>query len=122
MIKSHLLRHSIISFSTFLLLTGTSFADEEYDVKLYGPKSEIIWNKPIKATFGHKVHTMDAGLECAECHDTVFSMQRGTAVKSHNFTMKAMVEGQFCGSCHDGDTAFATDSNVWHAMEPPKSL
>lgn len=111
MIKNPLLRFSVIAISTSFLLAGYSLADEDYDVKEYGPKSEIIWNKPIKATFNHKVHTKDAGLDCTECHDDLFSMQRGTAVKSHQFTMKAMAEGQFCGSCHDGDTAFATDTN-----------
>ena len=100
-----------MTMAASLLLAGTSLAEDEYDVKLYGPKSSIEWNKPIKATFDHKTHTMDAGLECNSCHDDLFSMQRGTAVSSHKFTMKAMAEGQFCGSCHDGDTAFATDTN-----------
>lgn len=111
MIKSLLLRCTLSALSTSLLLAGNSMADEKYDVKTYGPENEIVWEKPVKATFEHKTHTLDAGLECAECHDDLFSMQRGTATKTNNFTMKAMAEGQFCGSCHDGDTAFATDTN-----------
>lgn len=131
MIKTPLLATSIITLSTSLLLTTAAMADDEYDVKAYGPKSEIVWNTPIKATFEHKVHTMDAGMECSSCHDDIFSMQRGVAVKSKKFTMQAMAEGQFCGACHDGDTAFATDTNcmachgveeeplMWH--EPTKA-
>ncbi len=111
MIKNPVLTVSFMTMAASLLLAGNSLAEDEYDVKLYGPKSTIEWNKPIRATFDHKTHTMDVGLECNSCHDDLFSMQRGTAVNSHKFTMKAMAEGQFCGSCHDGDTAFATDTN-----------
>ncbi len=111
MIKSPLLMTSFLTLSTSLLLAGNCLAEDEYDVKAYGPKSAIVWNTPIKATFDHKTHTMDAGVECSSCHDEIFSMQRGTAVNTKKFTMKAMAEGQFCGTCHDGDTAFATDTN-----------
>lgn len=111
MIKNPLLKTSFLTLSASLLLAGNGLADDDYDVKAYGPKNEIVWNTPIKATFEHKVHTMDAGIECSSCHDDVFFMQRGTAVKTKKFTMKAMAEGQFCGTCHDGDTAFATDTN-----------
>ncbi len=109
--KSPLLTATFLAISASLVLAGNSLASDDYDVKAYGPKSDIVWNSPIKATFQHKVHTADAGLECSSCHDEIFSMQRGTAVNSKNFTMKAMAEGQFCGACHDGDTAFSTDSN-----------
>ena len=102
---------SFFIISTSLMLTGNGLADEDYDVKAFGPKSEIVWNTPVKATFDHKVHTVDAGLDCSSCHDDVFFMQRGTAVKSRKFTMKAMADGEFCGACHDGDTAFAYDTN-----------
>ncbi len=111
MIKSPIVLSAIVGLSTSLFLAGNSFADDDYDVKANGPKSSIIWNTPVKATFDHKVHTMDAGLECSSCHDDIFSMQRGTALNSKKFTMQAMADGLFCGACHDGDTAFATDSN-----------
>jgi c(7)-type cytochrome triheme protein len=111
MTKNPLLKFSSISIVTSLLLAGSLSADDAYDVKANGPKSPIVWNKPIKAVFEHKVHTVDAELECSSCHDDIFSMQRGTAIKSKRFTMKAMAEGEFCGTCHDGDTAFATDTN-----------
>ncbi len=111
MIKRPVLTASFMTLAASLLFAGNGLTEEEYDVKLYGPKTTIEWNKPIKATFDHKVHTMEAGLECSSCHDDVFSMQRGIAVKSRKFTMKAMAEGQFCGACHDGDTAFSTDTN-----------
>jgi c(7)-type cytochrome triheme protein len=131
MTKNPFLTSCVITLSASLLLAANGLASEEYDVKAYGPKSPIVWTTPIKATFDHSIHTMDAGLDCSSCHDDIFSMQRGTAVNSKKFTMKAMAEGDFCGSCHDGDTAFATDTNcmachsvseeplVWH--EPTKA-
>ncbi len=110
-IKKLVFTASFMILTASLLFAGNCLAEEEYDVKLYGPKNTIQWNKPIKASFEHKTHTMEAELECSSCHEELFAMQRGTAVKGHKFTMKAMAEGQFCGACHDGDTAFATDTN-----------
>ncbi len=117
MTKSSLLISSFLILSTSLLFAGNGIADDNYDVKKYGPKSEIVWNIPIKATFDHKVHTIDAGLECSSCHDDIFFMQRGTAVKTGKFNMKAMAEDGFCGACHDGDTAFSTDTNCMACHE-----
>ncbi len=111
MIKSPIVLSAIISLSASLFVTGNALADDDYDVKAHGPKSSIVWNTPVIATFDHKTHTMDAGLECSSCHDDIFVMQRGTAVNTKKFTMQAMAEGEFCGTCHDGDTAFATDTN-----------
>lgn len=111
MIKSPIVLGTVLCLSTSLLLAGTCLASEEYDAETYGPENPIIWNTPVKATFEHKFHTMDAELECSSCHDDIFSMQRGVAVESKTFNMEAMAEGAFCGACHDGDTAFATDTN-----------
>ena len=111
MIKSPLLSIGFITISVYLFLAGNGLAEEVYDTDAYGPENAIVWNEPIKATFDHKTHTMEAGLECSSCHDDVFAMEHGAAVNSNEFTMKAMAAGQFCGTCHDGDTAFATDTN-----------
>ena len=111
MIKRPLLATSLLSLTTSLLFAGPLLAEYVHDAKTDGPKSPIIWDTPIKATFEHKTHTVDAGMECSSCHDDIFSMQRGVAIKTKKFTMKAMAEGEFCGACHDGDTAFATDTN-----------
>ncbi len=111
MIKRPLFTASFLTLSASLLFAGNILASEPYDAQANGPENDIVWNTPIKATFKHQVHTVDAGLECSSCHDDIFSMQRGTAVNSKNFNMKGMADGEFCGACHDGDTAFATDSN-----------
>lgn len=111
MIKHPFLKTSFLIFLVYFFLAGNGFADEKYDADSYGPETTIVWDQPAMTTFDHKTHTMDAGLECADCHDDLFVMETGAAVESNNFTMQAMAEGQFCGSCHDGDTAFATNTN-----------
>lgn len=84
---------------------------EEYDEDTYGPLAPIIWEKPVKGVvFYHKTHTMDAGLDCDSCHDDLFEMEAGAAQENEDFTMATLYEGGYCGACHDGSTAFASDS------------
>lgn len=81
--------------------------EEEYDEDTYGPKELIVWQKPVpRVTFSHKTHTMDAGLECDSCHDDLFVMEAGAAESNDDFTMSSFSKGNYCGACHDGDTAF----------------
>lgn len=123
---------AILLAGSFLLatyLTPTSFAEEisgadtpvtktdsrkflydEQTKKTYGPKADIVWEKPTKVAFSHKIHTMDSGLTCESCHNDLFTMKAGTVLASGEMTMTAMAEGKFCGTCHDGNTAFATNT------------
>lgn len=52
-------------------------------------------------TFPHSVHIEMYG--CGECHPDLFKAKYG----ADRMTMEAMEKGQFCGACHDGDTAFS---------------
>ncbi len=71
----------------------------------------IIFTRPVKAViFDHKLHVEDQGLECDSCHDDPFEMAAGTAEENEDFNMKALYEGKYCGTCHDGETAFASDT------------
>lgn len=86
-------------------------AESDYDEDQYGPEAPIIWVKPVKSVvFSHKVHTMDAGLECDSCHDDLFTMEAGAAEAAEDFTMASLYEGSYCGACHDGSTAFASNT------------
>jgi len=86
-------------------------ADSEYDEDTYGPEAPIVWTKPVESVvFQHKTHTMDAGLDCDSCHDDIFVMEAGAAQENDDFTMASLYEGNYCGSCHDGSTAFASDT------------
>jgi c(7)-type cytochrome triheme protein len=86
---------------------GAPVTDESYDEDVYGPSELIVWDKPVpRVTFSHKVHTMDAGLDCESCHDDLFEMEAGAASENDDFTMASFAEGNYCGACHDGDYAF----------------
>jgi len=83
-----------------------------YDEETYGPGYPIVWTKPVKAVvFSHKTHTMDVGLGCDSCHDSgLFEMAAGTAEENDDFTMQSLYEGKYCGACHDGEMAFASNT------------
>jgi len=105
----------LIGFALLLFSVGLLYAsgavEEEYDEDTYGPKDSIVWVKPVRSVvFDHKVHTMGAELDCDSCHDDLFEMEAGVAEENDDFTMETLYEGGYCGSCHDGSTAFASDT------------
>lgn len=112
----------ITMLTGIILFMGNASATEGYDVKAFGPKSPIVWDKPVKVIFEHRMHTDDIGLECSACHGEIFAMQRGVAVRTGQLTMASLAEGKFCGACHDGDTAFASDSNCGACHIVPEDL
>jgi len=78
--------------------------DEDY------PQEPIIFTKPVKAViFDHKNH-IDNGLDCDSCHDDPFEMAAGTAEENEDFNMKSLYQGKYCGTCHDGESAFASNT------------
>lgn len=106
---------------TFLFVSNSS-ASDEYDVRAFGPKTPIVWDRPVKVVFEHRTHTDDIGLECSACHGDIFAMQRGVAPRTGQLTMASLAEGKFCGACHDGDTAFASDTNCSACHMQPEDL
>jgi len=99
-----------LMYSVVVMASSTASGDE-YDEDTYGPRELMVWQKPVpRVTFSHKVHTMDAGLECDSCHDDLFEMEAGLVEEKGDFTMQSFSDGNYCGACHDGDTAFNTNS------------
>ena len=89
-------------------LFNTGLADED---EVDYPAEPIVFTKPVKAVvFDHRLHMEDAGLDCDSCHDDIFEQATGTAEENGDFTMKSLYDGKYCGACHDGDTAFASDT------------
>jgi len=96
-------------------------AEEPYDEDEYGPEEPIVWTKPLKSvTFSHKTHTMDAGLSCDDCHDELFEMEAGAAEDYDDFTMESLYDGNYCGACHDGSSAFASDTQCGSCHTVPE--
>ena len=109
--KNVLITAGISILAGSFLLVSSAAASDNYDAKAFGPKSPIVWTKPIEVIFDHKSHTEQFGIACSSCHEELFAMQRGVAEKTGKLTMKSLSEGQFCGACHDGRTAFDSDTN-----------
>lgn len=108
-----LLSLMILLLSVAVICASNQPAEEKepYDEDEYGPEEPIVWNKPLKSTvFSHKTHTMDAELACDDCHDEFFEMEAGAAEELDDFTMESFSDGNYCGACHDGSTAFASDT------------
>lgn len=63
-------------------------------------------------TFPHSTHI--AMFSCSDCHPDLFKAKRG----ANPATMAEMEEGESCGACHDGETAFGVseDCESCHAM------
>ena len=103
---------AVMLFSVAMLYaSSTSVTEEDYDEDTYGPEASIVWTKPVKSVvFDHKVHTMGAELDCDSCHDELFEMESGVAEEKEDFTMQTLYDGGYCGACHDGSTAFASDT------------
>ncbi len=103
--KKALLLISIIALVGFVFQFQSTWAGEDEE-----DGGVIVFTKPVKAVvFDHKIHT-EAGLDCDSCHDDIFEQAAGTAEENDDFTMKSLYEGKYCGACHDGDTAFASNT------------
>lgn len=72
---------------------------------------EIYFTKPLKSVlFSHKLHTEELGLSCDMCHMKLFDMQALSAQENSDFTMQSLEKGKYCGACHDGNMAFASNT------------
>ena len=102
---------AVFSFVAVSISNQPAEEQEPYDEDTYGPEAPIVWTKPVKAViFNHKTHTMDQELDCESCHDDLFVMEAGAAEEADDFTMESLYDGLYCGACHDGDTAFASNT------------
>jgi c(7)-type cytochrome triheme protein len=102
----------IFAFMAGLVLSAAfvsaSYADsikagEPYPGDLHYGKT----GQPV--VFSHKAHVGDFSLECEACHTKIFELKAGAATAKGDFTMESLNAGRYCGSCHNGKTAFSTD-------------
>jgi c(7)-type cytochrome triheme protein len=72
---------------------------------------EIVYTKPVKGVlFSHKLHVKELGLPCESCHTAIFEMEALKSQRNPDFNMDSLYKGKYCGACHNGQTAFASNT------------
>lgn len=72
---------------------------------------DILYAEPARGVlFSHTTHVEELGFDCESCHDALFGMEAEAAQAQSDFNMKGLYEGRYCGTCHDGETAFAAST------------
>ena len=99
---------------TMVLVSQGFCRDDGGDIHYTAPVMGVI--------FSHAVHVDDNGLDCESCHDDPFEMEALAAQDDPNFTMKGLAEGAYCGMCHDGDTAFSSETRCASCHEGVKGF
>ena len=92
------------AISLFILALASSAA------LAVGPGKQVELNSTSEnaVTFDGTVHK-NAGLTCADCHNKdIFPVMKQGTVK---ITLKELLEGKYCGKCHNGERAFSIKDN-----------
>lgn len=86
--------------------------DAEYGDVVLNRRSEAQGVRPV--VFPHWFHRVR--FQCSVCHGELgFKMRAG----SNDVSMKGIMEGQFCGMCHDGQVAWSTERcDLCHSGKP----
>jgi len=98
-----------------LLLTGTLFiqpVNAEYADVVLNKNSDKEGVRPV--IFPHWFHRIR--FQCRVCHQELgFEMRVG----SNKVTMEEIIDGKFCGACHNGETAWSVDNcDLCHSALP----
>ena len=98
-----------------LLLTAAFLAQQvnaEYADVVLNKNSDKEGVRPV--IFPHWFHRIR--FQCRVCHQELgFEMRVG----SNNVTMDEIIDGKFCGACHNGETAWAVDNcDLCHSALP----
>mgnify|MGYP001827277680 CR=1 FL=1 len=68
-------------------------------------------DSPGEVVFRHGTHVEALGSSCASCHQATFRLNEPGTPISGTITFERIHEGDLCGSCHDGERAFAVDDD-----------
>lgn len=70
----------------------------------------ILYTQPVKSViFRHQHHVDVKKISCAKCHSGLFEMEALRAQGKKDFVMESLYRGRYCGACHNGKEAFASD-------------
>jgi c(7)-type cytochrome triheme protein len=73
--------------------------------------SGILYTIPVKSVlFTHKSHGIEQRLSCVQCHNGLFEMEALKVQEKKDFNMESFYQGKYCGACHNGKDAFASNT------------
>ena len=104
-----------LMFSLILLFTvalGSSAVNAEYGDVVINNYSDDAGMRP--AIFPHWFHRIR--FRCKVCHaDLGFQFKAG----GNDITMLKIIDGEFCGACHNGDIAWSVENcDMCHSAKP----
>ncbi len=91
----------IFSAVTIGTVSVVGSVDLEYGDLIMDSKMESMEKAGVKpVVFPHWFHRIR--FKCKVCHEEIFILKKG----ANDITMKAIMEGEFCGKCHNGVIAW----------------
>jgi c(7)-type cytochrome triheme protein len=104
-----IIRQSLVALIAFSLICTAAAYGETKGEK--GSGEGILYTKPVKSVlFTHKKHGADQRLSCVQCHNGLFEMEALKVQKKKDFIMESFYQGKYCGACHNGKDAFASNT------------
>ena len=86
----------------------TAFSVKENCTSCHSKAVDLTWKNEDAGdtSFPHGAH-LDMDFGCSDCHPDLFKPKH----LANKMTMDAMSEGEYCGACHDGDSAFSVEED-----------
>jgi c(7)-type cytochrome triheme protein len=111
-LKHPLLRACLLVLLALLLLVDTADVQAEYGDVVINRQAEKNGMRPV--IFPHWFHRIR--FRCKVCHAELgFKMRAG----SNTITMTDIIEGRFCGACHNNDIAWSPENcDLCHSGKP----
>jgi len=96
---------------TLILLAATVVVAGSAVTGGFSDGGGILYTEPVKSViFSHKTHADEKRISCDRCHFGLFAMEALKAQREKDFTMESLYKGKYCGACHNGKAAFASDT------------
>ncbi|MEW8253797.1 MAG: c(7)-type cytochrome triheme domain-containing protein [Candidatus Thiodiazotropha taylori] len=109
------IKNQMVLFSFSILLIFAFIVDDasaEYGDVVINNYSDEAGMRPV--VFPHWFHRIR--FRCKVCHaDLGFKFQAG----GNDITMLKIIDGEYCGACHNGDIAWSVENcNICHSATP----
>jgi c(7)-type cytochrome triheme protein len=101
---------TLLALAVIVAISASSFATRvSAEEGVTFPKDIVYSSTGEAVVFSHRKHVEDFGTACDECHGAIFAVKVGAARAKGDFTMQSLYSGKYCGVCHNGQKAFASD-------------